>query len=517
MSFNPLSNTIPPLDQSAAVNSVSGTTNQITVSPTTGAVVVSLPSAVTTGQYIANLAMSSSMSQGAIDYGTLNFTDANVVLGLEGTATSYFQAVLQNVSTGSTASTDLVIGNSSMTATTNYLNIGVNSTGFTGTPLLNTASAGYITMTSAPLILGTTTSNVIDFVVNNGTAAAVQIDTSGRINTPNQIISTLATGTAPFSVTSTTQVANLNAATAGSATNIAAGTTNQIPYQTAAGTTSFYSGANYGVQTYTSAGVPSSIAGAAGVLVGSTSAIPAFSTSPTLTQLTASASTGGVTLILNNAQAAISGTNYSSTFASFEGNYWNGSASAIDSWTIQNVMGTGTNPIATLTITHNGASRGGTSGGSQISVNGGNAVIGGNGNFTKYNKLSVVGSGVPAEVNQILASAQAANYNSGSAVTVFTPSAASMVRITYTQMVTQAATTSCVTPSLTVGWTDVGGIARTNAVITTGSTNATTVYNFGSIVVYTNASTAVTVTSAGYTSVGATPMQYALAVTTEVL
>ena len=73
-----------------------------------------------------------------------------------------------------------------------------------------------------------------------------------------------------------------NAATA---TSIAGGTANQIPYQTGAGATSFFSASNYGVLTYGATGVPASIAGAAGVLVGSASAIPAFSLTPTLSSL----------------------------------------------------------------------------------------------------------------------------------------------------------------------------------------------------------------------------------------
>lgn len=73
------------------------------------------------------------------------------------------------------------------------------------------------------------------------------------------------------------------ATTATTATNIAAGTANQIPYQTGAGATLFFSAANYGVQIYGSTGVPTSLAGAAGVLQGSASANPAFTTTPTLT------------------------------------------------------------------------------------------------------------------------------------------------------------------------------------------------------------------------------------------
>ena len=70
---------------------------------------------------------------------------------------------------------------------------------------------------------------------------------------------------------------------AATATSLASGSANQIPYQTAAGVTSFFSAANYGVQIYGSTGVPLALAGAAGVLVGSASANPIFSTTPALT------------------------------------------------------------------------------------------------------------------------------------------------------------------------------------------------------------------------------------------
>jgi collagen type VII alpha len=56
--------------------------------------------------------------------------------------------------------------------------------------------------------------------------------------TGSRIISTVTTGTAPFTVTSTTQVANLNAATAGSATTAGTVTTNAQPNITSVGTLS---------------------------------------------------------------------------------------------------------------------------------------------------------------------------------------------------------------------------------------------------------------------------------------
>ena len=89
-------------------------------------------------------------------------------------------------------------------------------------------------------------------------------------------------------------------------TNLAGGTANQIPYQTGVGATSFYSPANYGVQIYGATGVPASIAGAAGVLQGSASAIPAFTTTPTLTGTNFSGTAASLTV--GNATAAVTAT-----------------------------------------------------------------------------------------------------------------------------------------------------------------------------------------------------------------
>ncbi|MGB8538929.1 MAG: hypothetical protein WCD57_21080, partial [Acidobacteriaceae bacterium] len=54
--------------------------------------------------------------------------------------------------------------------------------------------------------------------------------------------------------------------------------------------------------------------------------------------------------------AATSGTNYNSGLSKWNGSYWNGAAPATDSWTLNNVLGTGTNPSSTLTFAHSGSS-----------------------------------------------------------------------------------------------------------------------------------------------------------------
>lgn len=76
-------------------------------------------------------------------------------------------------------------------------------------------------------------------------SSLTSVGTLTSLTTSGQITSSVSTGTAPFVIASTTQVANLNAATAGSATtattatNIAGGAIGQLNYQTGAGATGF--------------------------------------------------------------------------------------------------------------------------------------------------------------------------------------------------------------------------------------------------------------------------------------
>jgi len=73
---------------------------------------------------------------------------------------------------------------------------------------------------------------------------ATILDGSGNTLFPGSVtapsfVSNVATGTAPFTVTSTTQVANLNVATSGSTSNVLGGAAGSLPYQSAANTTTY--------------------------------------------------------------------------------------------------------------------------------------------------------------------------------------------------------------------------------------------------------------------------------------
>lgn len=103
---------------------------------------------------------------------------------------SYAQAILQNFSAGTDASTDLVIANDAGTDTTNYLDLGLNSTGYTA-GFFGGARDGYLYVTGGAagegnLVIGTLqTSTKVRINVGGGasTNAVCDFDANG-INLP---------------------------------------------------------------------------------------------------------------------------------------------------------------------------------------------------------------------------------------------------------------------------------------------------------------------------------------------
>lgn len=109
-----------------------------------------------------------------------------------------------------------------------------------------------------------------------------------------------------------------------------------------------------------------------------------------------------------------------------------------------------------------------------------------------------------------------ADFNAGSAFTLFTPTVAGAYRISWSQAIVIVASISSTFPSLTLAWTDVGGISRTKVLVATSTTNTTAVESDGDCFIYVESGVAVTVTSASYASVAA-GMTYALALAAEQL
>lgn len=116
-----------------------------------------------------------------IAIGTLGYSPTNPLVTAQSSVNNFNQIILQNTNAGATASADIIVNNDQSTDSTFYGDFGMNSSGFTGAPLLNTPNHIYLTATSAPLDIGTTTAHGINFIVNNGNAASMLISSAGVV------------------------------------------------------------------------------------------------------------------------------------------------------------------------------------------------------------------------------------------------------------------------------------------------------------------------------------------------
>ena len=120
---------------------------------------------------------------------TLSYADTGLLASLSGTVNSYVQAVIQNKSNGAAASANYNVSNDQATATTNYGEFGINSSGFTGTGAFNQPGYVYLASGSTDLAIGTYGLKAIHFLANNSATDAftVNADNTVTMNTVNSV------------------------------------------------------------------------------------------------------------------------------------------------------------------------------------------------------------------------------------------------------------------------------------------------------------------------------------------
>jgi hypothetical protein len=166
--------------------------------------------------------------------GTLVGGATNPIIAAAGSSTGYVQMYIHNDNNSTSASSDIAAYPDNGTDASGWIDMGITSSTYNDSSYLITgANEGYIFM-SAPSGAGksgnlvyatdsTGTSNAHQWYSGGFNAAKnsweMQLNSTGlALNVP--LTSNVTTGTAPFVVASTTQVANLNAATAGTAGNV---------------------------------------------------------------------------------------------------------------------------------------------------------------------------------------------------------------------------------------------------------------------------------------------------------
>ncbi len=130
----------------------------------------------------------------------------NLMTG-KGSINNYLQINVQNRSAGNTASSDLVATADNGTESVNFVNLGINSSGFSnnGYPMINGANNAYLY----------TTGN--DFVIGNGTAARALRFFTGGFATTNERMRITGTGQVGFGTTAPSTIVHIRTGTTGDA------------------------------------------------------------------------------------------------------------------------------------------------------------------------------------------------------------------------------------------------------------------------------------------------------------
>lgn len=144
--------------------------------------------------YIATANIAANTALGAYSYGTLGYSDVNIMGSFSANANSYAQIIAQNTNNGSATSVDFIVSNNQGTANGFYGDFGMNSANYAGSGAFSIPNAVYLYGANTDLSIGTTGANSIHFVVNNNTTDSFTINANGAwaantsYGTANQVL-----------------------------------------------------------------------------------------------------------------------------------------------------------------------------------------------------------------------------------------------------------------------------------------------------------------------------------------
>lgn len=221
-----------------SANSVASTTTVSATTSITAGTSISATTSITGANIVANKTISTTATTGAFSYGTLGYTDTNIFASHQTSVNSYAQKIMQNTSSGSTASVDFIVSNNLGTATTYYGDFGMNSSTYSGVGPFQLANAVYLYSTNSDLVVGTKSANALRLVTNDNSADSMTINATGAVafngdfGVTDQILASTGNVTPPVWRTP-------SAIVIGTATNLAGGVAGAVPYQSAPNTTDF--------------------------------------------------------------------------------------------------------------------------------------------------------------------------------------------------------------------------------------------------------------------------------------
>ena len=202
LTFDSSTNTLGSTNVSATGLVSAGTSVSAGTTVTAGTSITATTS-VTGATLTATGAITGSATTGAINYGALSYSDANILASYSTSVDAYAEVVVQNTNSGSSASADYIVSNNLGTASTYYGDFGMNSSTFSGTGPFQLPNIVYMYSISTDLVIGTKSSNYLRLVTNDNAADSITVSPTnavafnGSYGTSGQVLKTNGTGSAP--------------------------------------------------------------------------------------------------------------------------------------------------------------------------------------------------------------------------------------------------------------------------------------------------------------------------------
>jgi hypothetical protein len=151
---------------------------------------------------------STATTVGLINLGTQNYSDYGMIESFQYSVNGYIYNLIENTSTGASASACYVVGNSATIQAANYGELCLNGTGYAGSGEYKAASATLLDSIGGDVGIGTVSANDIHFFVNAGATDTARVNgTSGTwmFNNPAYLANgAQLLGTTATSITGTT-------------------------------------------------------------------------------------------------------------------------------------------------------------------------------------------------------------------------------------------------------------------------------------------------------------------------
>lgn len=161
------------LARTTVLSNSSGTTSQISLPGNAASVFCTYPAEQSINYDANNVATIGS---------TLSYSDTGIIGSFASTVAGYNQVIVQNKSSATNASSNFNVSNDAGTAGSNYAELGINSSTYTGTGSFNIAGASYVASASTDLTIGTYGAYNVHFVTNSSTTDAMTIFNSGGVS-----------------------------------------------------------------------------------------------------------------------------------------------------------------------------------------------------------------------------------------------------------------------------------------------------------------------------------------------